>query len=287
MEGQDEGPRVRSPSTPPVDQGPIPSPAPGDRLGRVELPRPRRSRRCDSDANRCRARVRRRRCDHAPSGYPHRRWNCLRRCSGPPTSAWRDGSASSWRCPLAPSGSTGAPAGADPPDPPPPARCRPQSPGRCARSDGRSRSRPLSLVVHLGSETAVTDWALDGSVHAKQQSRPTVLLVVPSARLNDGHEALACGNIPTAGLGVSNEGPRLSQPVDGRAGGRERRDRGTPRGLWAPSCPPALHRARSRPATARCRRGAGRDPCLRTRASARRRSDDHRGSGRALREGRS
>ena len=145
--------------------------------------RPRRSRRCDSDANRCRARVRRRRCDHAPSGYPHRRWNCLRRCSRPPTSAWRDGSASWWRCPLAPSGSTGAPAGADPPDPPPPARCPPQSPGRSARSEGRSRSRPLSLVVHLGSETAVTDWALDGSVHAKQQSRPTVLLVVPSARL--------------------------------------------------------------------------------------------------------
>ena len=51
-------------------------------------------------------------------GYPHRRWSCLRRCSGPPTSAWRDGSASWWRCPLAPSGSTGAPAGADPSDPP-------------------------------------------------------------------------------------------------------------------------------------------------------------------------
>jgi hypothetical protein len=77
-------------------------------------------------------------------------------------------------------------------------RCRPQSPGRSARSDGRSRSRPLSLVVHLGSETAVTDWALNGSVHAKQQSRPTVLLAVPSPRLKDGQETLAYGNIPTA-----------------------------------------------------------------------------------------
>ena len=103
-------------------------------------PTPRRSRRCDSYANRCRPRVRRRRCDHAPSGYPHRRWNCLRRCSRPPTSVWRDGSASSWRCPLAPSGSTGAPAGADPPDPPPPARQRThrQQAARCGprRDDG-------------------------------------------------------------------------------------------------------------------------------------------------------
>jgi hypothetical protein len=67
-------------------------------------------------------------------GYPHRRWNCLRRCSGPPTSAWRDGSGSSWRCPLSPSGSTGAPAGADPPDRPPLARCRSQSPGRSSQA---------------------------------------------------------------------------------------------------------------------------------------------------------
>jgi hypothetical protein len=71
-------------------------------------------------------------------GYVHPRWNCLRRCSGPPTSAWRDGSASWWHCPLAPSGSTGAPAGADPLDPPPPARCHPQS------RDGRAIGRPLS-----------------------------------------------------------------------------------------------------------------------------------------------
>jgi hypothetical protein len=93
-------------------------------------------------------------------GYPHRRWNCLRRCSGPPTSAWRDGSASSWRCPLAPSGSTGAPAGADPQT-----RHRRRAAFRGHRDGPRDRtaalvSRPLSLVVHLGSETAVTDWAL-------------------------------------------------------------------------------------------------------------------------------
>ena len=175
---------MRSPSTPPVDRGPIPGPAPGDRLGRVEL-HPDLAvlvvaiRMPIGDEHECVAAG----ATTHRRGYPHRRWNCLRRCSGPPTSAWRDGSASSWRCPLAPSGSTGAPAGADPPDPPPPVRCRPQSPGRSARSDGRSRSRPLSLVVHLGSETAVTDWALNGSVHAKQQSRPTVLLAVPSARL--------------------------------------------------------------------------------------------------------
>jgi hypothetical protein len=31
------------------------------------------------------------------------------------------------------------------------------------------------------------------------------------------------------GTGVSSEGPRPSQPLDGRAEGRERRDRGTPR----------------------------------------------------------
>jgi hypothetical protein len=69
-------------------------------------------------------------------GYPHCRWNCPRRCSGPRTSAWRVGSASSWRCPLAPCGSTAAPAGAEP-------RARPGRHDEVRRRGIKGKVRPV------------------------------------------------------------------------------------------------------------------------------------------------
>jgi hypothetical protein len=88
-------------------------------------------------------------------GYPHRRWNCLRRCSGPPTSAWRDGSASWWRCPPAPSGSTGAPAGADPRHPPPLDDRTAGEARHAARSTQRARGPALLSSASEHSKAAL------------------------------------------------------------------------------------------------------------------------------------